>query len=91
MYDDPKPCDPSPCGVNAICKEKNGVGSCSCMKNFFGDPYINCKPQCIVNSDCEASHACINNNCVDICLGVCGINARYEVVELVITSFHEKN
>lgn len=76
VHDVPKPCDPSPCGVNAICSQRNGIGACSCMKNFFGDPNINCKPQCIVNADCDQSSACINNKCVDVCLGVCGINAR---------------
>lgn len=50
------------------------------MENFYGDPYINCRPQCILNSDCDNSKACINNKCVDVCLGICGMNARCEVV-----------
>jgi len=36
------PCEPSPCGINAICKEQNGAGSCSCLPEYFGNPYEGC-------------------------------------------------
>lgn len=70
------PCNPSPCGANAICKEQNGAGSCSCVAEYFGDPYIGCRPECVQNSECDRSRACVNNKCKDPCPGVCGINAE---------------
>lgn len=70
------PCNPSPCGGNAVCKERNGVGSCSCLSEYFGDPYTGCRPECVQNSECDRSRACINNKCKDPCPGVCGINAE---------------
>lgn len=76
----PRPCVPSPCGSNAICKEKNGAGSCACLPEYYGDPYSFCKPECMVNSDCDRSKACFNQKCTDPCPGVCGNNAECHVV-----------
>lgn len=73
------PCNPSPCGSNAVCKERNDAGSCSCLPEYFGDPYIGCRPECVTNSDCDRSRACVNNKCVDPCPGSCGINAECAV------------
>jgi hypothetical protein len=75
-----RPCSPSPCGANALCNERDGAGSCTCMKNFFGDPYISCRPECIQNSDCDRSKACENTKCVDPCIGSCGLNAECRVL-----------
>lgn len=72
-------CSRSPCGANAICKERNGVGSCSCLPDYYGDPYIECRPECVLNSDCTKDKACINNKCKDPCPGVCGMNAECRV------------
>lgn len=69
------PCEPSPCGANAVCKERNGVGSCLCLPEYYGDPYTGCRPECVQNSECDRSKACINNKCKNPCPGVCGINA----------------
>jgi hypothetical protein len=74
-----QPCNPSPCGSNALCNEQNGAGSCTCMKNYHGDPYISCRPECIQNSDCEKTKSCVNTKCVNPCLGVCGMNAECRV------------
>lgn len=74
------PCNPSPCGVNAICKERNGVGSCTCLHEYYGDPYNECRPECTLNSDCAKNRACVNNKCRDPCPGVCGINAECSVI-----------
>ena len=74
------PCNPSPCGANAVCKERNGAGSCACLPEYFGDPYSGCRPECVTNSDCDRSRACVNNKCVDPCPGTCGINAECRVV-----------
>lgn len=73
------PCNPSPCGSNALCKERNGAGSCVCMPEYFGDPYINCRPECMQNSDCSHDKSCMNRKCVDPCIGTCGINAECRV------------
>jgi len=74
------PCNPSPCGANAVCKERNNAGSCSCLPEYFGDPYAGCRPECVQNSDCDRSRACINQKCVDPCPGVCGRNSECAVI-----------
>lgn len=81
------PCDPSPCGANAICKERNGAGSCICLPEYFGDPYVACKPECVINTDCPRDKACINNKCKNPCLGTCGTNAECEVLNHVPSCF----
>lgn len=70
------PCYPSPCGDNAICREQNGAGSCTCKPDYFGDPYVACRPECTTDSDCLTTEACRNLKCRDPCPGVCGINAE---------------
>lgn len=81
VIDEPKrPCSPSPCGINAICHERNdGAGSCVCLPEYFGDPYFECRPECIMNSDCPHNRACFNKKCVDPCPGTCGLNAECRV------------
>lgn len=74
------PCTPSPCGANAVCKEQNHAGSCSCLPEYFGNPYEGCRPECIVNSDCPTNRACFNSKCTDPCPGTCGTNAVCQVV-----------
>lgn len=69
------PCSPSPCGANAICQE----GACSCIPEYYGDPYFGCKPECVLNSDCSRDKACIKNKCGDPCIGTCGSDAICEV------------
>lgn len=75
-----EPCNPTPCGPNAVCKEKSGAGSCTCLPEYHGDPYIGCRPECVLNTDCDKSRACVNNKCKDPCPGVCGRNAECHVV-----------
>ena len=74
------PCNPSPCGANAVCKERNGAGSCTCLPEYFGDPYTGCRPECVINSDCSQDKACVRNKCVSPCPGVCGYNAECNVI-----------
>ena len=75
-----QPCNPSPCGANAICKEQNNAGSCTCIEGYFGNPYESCRPECIMNSDCPSNRACINNKCKDPCPGTCASLATCQVV-----------
>lgn len=78
--DEPRhPCNPSPCGANAICRERNGAGSCTCVDDFHGDPYLGCRPECVMNNDCATDRSCFNNKCVDPCPGTCGQNAECRV------------
>ncbi|KAJ9598210.1 hypothetical protein L9F63_011093, partial [Diploptera punctata] len=74
------PCNPSPCGANAVCKERNGAGSCTCLPEYTGDPYTGCRPECVLNTDCNRQRACVRNKCVDPCPGTCGVNAECRVV-----------
>ena len=69
------PCNPTPCGANAQCRSRQRAGACSCIAGYFGDPYLACRPECVLNTDCPSERACVNNKCVDPCPGVCGINA----------------
>lgn len=74
------PCSPNPCGINAACKERDGVGSCQCLPDFHGDPYTGCRPECVQNSDCDRRRACLNQRCVDPCIGACTSNAECTVL-----------
>ncbi|KAM7351931.1 LOW QUALITY PROTEIN: uncharacterized protein ACRADG_004633 [Cochliomyia hominivorax] len=69
------PCNPSPCGPNTECRTHNNAGSCVCLPNYFGNPYEGCRPECVLNSDCPSSKACIQTRCQDPCPGTCGHNA----------------
>lgn len=73
------PCQPSPCGSNAICQVLNNAPSCSCLPQFVGIP-PRCKPECISNSECSNQQACINQKCRDPCPGSCGRNAECRTV-----------
>lgn len=75
-----RPCTPSPCGINAECREQNGAGSCQCLPEYFGNPYEGCRPECLVNSDCPSNRVCQRNKCQDPCPGTCGQNAECQVV-----------
>ena len=70
-----QPCNPSPCGINADCQERNNAASCKCIADYIGNPYIECKPECVVNAECPRDKACVNQKCRDPCPGVCGAYA----------------
>ena len=48
------------------------------MPEMIGSP-PNCRPECVVNSDCSQELACISRKCQDPCPGLCGINAYCRV------------
>lgn len=80
IHDEPKdPCRPSPCGPYSHCRNVDGHAVCSCVQNYIGAP-PNCRPECIVSSECAPNRACINQKCKDPCPGTCGHNARCQVV-----------
>ena len=77
------PCSPSPCGSGAVCREVHNSASCTCIFEYYGDPFLECKPECVQNSDCPANKGCVQNKCRDVCPGVCGTSALCEVVNHV--------
>ncbi|BES97160.1 PTI [Nesidiocoris tenuis] len=74
-----KPCLPSPCGPNSVCREVNDQAVCTCVPGYFGSP-PSCRPECLVNSDCPQARSCINMHCSDPCPGTCGIGAECMVI-----------
>ena len=72
------PCDPDPCGPYSQKYEQEGHCVCSCLPGYIGVA-PNCRPECIVSSECSLTTACVDYTCVDPCVGdICGINARYD-------------
>lgn len=72
------PCEPSPCGPNAQCRESQGQAVCSCLPEFVGTPPA-CRPECVISAECPSDKACINQKCADPCPGACGLNAQCHV------------
>lgn len=68
------PCSPSPCGPNSNCRNNNGQAVCSCAASYIGTP-PQCRPECVVSSECPADRACINTKCADPCPHTCGIGS----------------
>lgn len=58
---------------------------CSCLPEFYGDPFRGCRPECVLSSDCPRDKTCIRNKCVDPCPGTCGQNAECTVINHVPT------
>lgn len=77
--DEIDPCSPSPCGPNSQCKDINNQAVCSCLPSYVGSP-PNCRPECVVNSECDKYKACRNLKCVDPCLNACGSNSKCKVI-----------
>ena len=73
------PCEPNPCGPNSSPPRQIGDRChCTCLPEMIGSP-PNCRPECVVNSDCSPQLACINRKCQDPCPGLCGVNAYCRV------------
>ena len=75
------PCNPSPCGENAICEEKYGRAICHCEDNFYGDPWTKCHPECFRREHCSADQICVQMRCKDACSDTCGGGAECKVVK----------
>lgn len=85
---DATPCNPSPCGPNAECRERNGAGACFCHAGFEGNPYdgsVGCRRECDTSADCADKLACVRYKCVDPCIGICGTYAICNVENHVPT------
>ncbi|XP_060520378.1 neurogenic locus notch homolog protein 1 isoform X2 [Cylas formicarius] len=74
------PCNKQ-CGESADCEiVRNHQAVCKCPKNYFGDPYVSCKPECYGDVDCPRGRpACFYGICKNPCDGVCGAGANCEL------------
>lgn len=84
LFTEPKPptenpCEPSPCGPNALCQVRGDSPACSCLPNYIGIP-PNCRPECLINPECASQLACVNQKCRDPCPGSCGQHATCAVI-----------
>lgn len=73
IYEDvtqrPEPCGPpSPCGPNSACRNINDHAVCSCLTGYIGAP-PQCRPECVIQSECQPNQACVNKKCIDPCIG----------------------
>jgi hypothetical protein len=66
-----KACERNPCGINAICRERDHAAACICKPGYFGDPYVSCQLECLMNSHCALTQACVRNKCVNPCNDMC--------------------
>lgn len=73
-------CALSSCGFNAKCSVQEGVAVCICSLNHYGNPYVACRPECIIDTDCPRYLDCVRNRCIDPCPGTCGVGALCEVL-----------
>lgn len=80
------PCTPSPCGPFSECRVLSNRPVCSCSPNYYGHP-PNCKPECVVNSECPLDKMCQNQRCIDPCPGSCGTNAQCQVINHTPTCY----
>ncbi|KAH0549335.1 neurogenic locus notch homolog protein 3 [Cotesia glomerata] len=71
---------PCKCGDGANCDVINHQAKCSCPKNWLGNPYTKCYPECTTHSDCPRNKpACFYQKCSNPCDGACGVNANCEL------------
>ncbi|XP_063706044.1 stabilin-2-like [Culicoides brevitarsis] len=65
--------------AGADCIGYDGLHSaeCQCPKNYRGNPYKRCEPECYVDEECPFNKPfCQNGRCFDPCLVSCGKNAN---------------
>ena len=73
------PCEPDPCGRYAQCRNVGEIAACSCLPGYIGSP-PNCRPECLIHSECASNLACIDEKCRDPCPGACGSGAECSVI-----------
>ncbi|XP_063698652.1 neurogenic locus notch homolog protein 3 isoform X1 [Culicoides brevitarsis] len=75
-------CIPNPCGANAQCvpgHDRSGKERpvCTCLPGYTGNALSNCvRGECQSDSECSDHRACVAYQCVDPCIGQCGIGAE---------------
>lgn len=76
-------CENVRCGANADCVEQGKIYTCVCKAGFSGNPWLACRPECTLNTDCELTKACMNSKCINPCTGACGVDALCDIVNHV--------
>ena len=71
----PISCYGNPCGPNSKCDDSGARVVCTCLAGYFGQP-PNCRPECLISTDCPLDKACIREKCEDPCRNICGKNAH---------------
>lgn len=75
------PCSPSPCGPQDICNVYgDGIAICDPCADANAHNNPQCRPECLMNSDCAFNRACLGQRCLDPCPGSCGQNALCQVI-----------
>ena len=83
------PCEPNPCGKGALPLRSTGRCECFCpyqRSQGYQSPigsfphYTECRPECVVSSDCPLHLSCSDHVCLDPCNGTCGRGATCTVV-----------
>lgn len=74
------PCLNSPCGPYSKCVVNGETAACSCLPNYIGRPPY-CRPECMSSSECDGVLACVNQKCINPCLGACGEQTICTVVK----------
>lgn len=64
----------NPCDRTAECRVENRRAVCACPVGYIGDAFVNCylptvveKPECVSDSECSPTKACINQICQNPC------------------------
>ena len=73
------PCLADPCGPFSQCRSQRGIAACACLRGYIGIP-PNCRPECVLHSECPGNLACLGEKCRDPCPGACGPYAECEVI-----------
>lgn len=74
------------CSPRAECKASNHMAVCKCPPGLVGNPYIDCRPeiqpQCVYDTDCHSTLACIDSKCKDPCIALepCSLPSRCQVI-----------
>ncbi|XP_052891339.1 neurogenic locus notch homolog protein 3-like isoform X1 [Anopheles moucheti] len=75
-------CSPNPCGTNAVCtpgydRSNQERPVCTCPAGYTGNALTSCvRGECQSDAECSDHKACIAYQCVDPCVGQCGVGAQ---------------
>jgi len=70
---------PNLCGPYSNCTIVKNHVVCLCQHGYIGTP-PNCKPNCLISSECAPNKACINQRCTDPCSNLCAPNSQCKVI-----------
>lgn len=70
---------PNICGPFSNCTILKNTVICLCQYGYTGTP-PNCKPDCVINSECAPNKACVKNRCINPCSNLCAPNSHCRVI-----------